>query len=100
MRKLFLVVLCSIAVLLAGYVGYRSYKVWKRSHLISLARQFLAKSDGRSALLCAQQVLRSDSHNSDATRLMAELSEAARSPSAILWRGRLVELNPRSVDDR
>ena len=100
MRKTFIIILCCIAVLLTGYVGYRSYKVWKCSHLMSLAHQFLAKADGRNALLCVQQVLRSDPHNLDATRVMAQLTEAARSPSALLWWSRVVELNPHSLDDR
>ena len=86
--------------MLTGYVGYRSYNVWKCSHLMSLAHQFLAKADGRNALLCVQRVLRSDPHNLDATRVMAQLTEAARSPSALLWRTRVVELNPHSLDDR
>jgi len=67
---------------------------------MSLAHQFLAKADGRNALLCVQRVLRSDPHNLDATRVMAQLTEAARSPSALLWRTRVVELNPHSLDDR
>jgi Flp pilus assembly protein TadD len=100
MRKTFTILLCCIAVLLAGYVGYRSYKVWKCSHLMGLARQFLVKGDGRNALLCVQQVLRSDSHNLDATRVMAQLNTAARSPSALLWWSRVVELKPDSLDDR
>jgi predicted Zn-dependent protease len=101
MRKIFIIIFCCIAVLLTGYVGYRSYKVWKCSHLMSLAHQFLAKADGRrSALLCVQQVLRSDPRNLDATRVMAQLTEAARSPSALLWWSRVVELNPHSLDDR
>jgi Flp pilus assembly protein TadD len=100
MRKTFIIILCCIAVLLTGYVGYRSYNVWKCSHLMSLAHQFLAKADGRNALLCVQRVFRSDPHNLDATRVMAQLTEAARSPSALLWRTRVVELNPHSLDDR
>ncbi len=100
MRKAFIIILCCIAVLLAGYVGYRSYTVWKCSHLMGLAHQFLAKSDERNALLCVQQVLRSDPHNLDATRVMAQLTVAARSPSAPLWWSRVVELNPNSLDDR
>jgi len=67
---------------------------------MSLAHQFLAKDDGRNALLCVQQVLRSDPHNLDATRVMAQLTEAARSPGAVLWWSRVVELNPHSLDDR
>jgi predicted Zn-dependent protease len=100
MRKTFIILLCSIAVLLAGYVGYRSYKVWKCNHLMGLAHQFLARADGRNALLCAQQVLRSDPRNLAAARMMGQLSEAARSPSALLWWTRVVELNPCSLDDR
>jgi hypothetical protein len=67
---------------------------------MSLAHQFLAKADGQNALLCAQQVLRSEPHNLDATRVMAQLTEAARSPTALLWWTRVVELNPHSLDDR
>ena len=100
MRKTFIIIFCCIAVLLAGYAGYRGYNVWKSSHLMGLAHQFLAKADGRNALLCVQQVLRSNPRNLDATRVMAQLTEAARSPSALLWRSRVVELNPHSLDDR
>jgi Flp pilus assembly protein TadD len=67
---------------------------------MGLAHQFLAKSDGRNALLCVQKVLRTDPHNLDATRVMAQLTEAARSPSALLWWGKVVELNPHSLNDR
>jgi len=100
MRKIFIIVLSCVAVLLAGYVGYRSYKVWKHNHLISLARDFIAQSDTRKALLCLQPVLRSNPQNVEASRLMAEVSESIRSPGALLWRSRVVELNPRSLDDR
>ena len=100
MRKTFIIIFCLIAVLLTGYVGYRSYNVWKCSHLMGLAHQFLNRADERNALLCVQQVLRSDPHNLDATRVMAQLTEAARSPTALLWWSRVVELNPHSLDDR
>jgi len=100
MRKIFIIILCCIAVLLAGYAGYRSYTIWKCSHLMGLARQFAAKNDERNAALCVQQVLRSDPRNVDATRLMAEFAQASRSPGALLWWSRVVELNPHSLDDR
>ena len=100
MRKTIIILLSCIAVLLAGYAGYRSYQVWKSRHMMSLAHQFMAKADGRNALLCVQQVLRKDPHNLDATRVMAQITEAARSPSALLWWSRVVDLNPRSLDDR
>ncbi|MGD1083635.1 MAG: hypothetical protein ABSA47_02665 [Verrucomicrobiota bacterium] len=67
---------------------------------MSLAHDFLAKSDARNAALSAQEVLRSDPNNLDATRMMAQFAEASRSPTALLWRGRVVELAPHSLDDR
>ena len=100
MRKTFIILLCCIAVLLAGYAGYRGYKVWKCSHLMGMAHQFLAKSDTRNALLCVQRVLQTDPRNVDATRVMAQLAEASRSPGALLWWSRVVEYNPHSLNDR
>jgi len=100
MRKLFIILMCCVAVLLAGYVGYLGYKVGKNKHLMSLAHEFLAKSDARNAALSVQEVLRSDRNNLDATRVMAQLAEASRSPAALMWRSRVVELAPHSLDDR
>jgi predicted Zn-dependent protease len=100
MRKLFIIVLCCIAVLLTGYAGYRGYKVGKNKHLVSLGHDFLAKADRRNAALSVQEVLRSDPKNVDATRMMAQLAESSRSPSTLLWRSRVVELAPHSLSDR
>lgn len=100
MRKTIIIISCCVGLLLAGYAGYRGYKVWNEKHLMGMARGFLTKSDARNALLCVQQVLRSDPANVEATRTMANLTEAAHSPSALLWRARVVELAPHSLDDR
>src|SRR5437899_8661246 len=100
MRKLFIVLLGCTVILLAGYTGYRGYRTWKQNRMMSLARQFLAKSDSRSALLYLQQVLHSNPQNIEACRLTALVNESVRSPAALLWRSRAVELNPTSTDDR
>jgi Flp pilus assembly protein TadD len=100
-RKVLLVVLVlGILALGGGYAGYRGYKFIRQAHLIKQAQHYLTKSDAKKALLCLQRVLRSNPRNVEACRLMAELSEAGRSPGALLWRSRVVELNPRSLDDR
>ena len=101
MRKVLLVVLVlGIFALGGGYAGYRGYLSLRQAHLIKQAQHYLAKSDARKALLCVQRVLRSNPRNVEACRLMAALLEAGRSSSALLWRSRVVELNPRSLDDR
>ncbi len=100
MRKVFLIVICCTAALLAGYAGYRSYKVWKQEHFVQLARDFLAKSDVRNAVLSLTKVLETNPQNLEAVRMMASVSESQRSPSTVLWHSRAVELDPHSVDDR
>jgi predicted Zn-dependent protease len=100
MRKTFIIVLSCVAVLLAAYASYRGYRVWNNNHLMSLGHEFLAKSDKRNAVLAVQKVLRSDPNNLDAIRVMAQITDASRSPSALLWRSRVVELDPHSLQDR
>ena len=100
-RNILLVVLTlGIVASGAGYLGYRAYRSARQAHLIKQAEQYLAKPDVKKALLCLQRVLQSNPRNVEACRLMAGLSEAGRSPGALVWRSRVVELNPRSLDDR
>ena len=99
--KILLIVLVLGLVLAGGgYFGYRSYLSAREAHLIKQAQHCLAKPDVKGALLCLQGVLKSNPRNVEACRLMAGLCEAERSPGAVVWRSRVVELNPRSLDDR
>ena len=100
MRKLLILFVCCTGILLLGYVGYRSYKIWRQRRMLTMAHQFLAKSDERNAMLSLSLVLRSNPNNLEACRMMADLTMSARSKNALLWRGRVVELNPGSLPDR
>jgi tetratricopeptide (TPR) repeat protein len=100
MKKLFTVFLCLAVVFAVGFAGYRGYKIWKQKHLITEARAFIAKGDGPNALLCLQQALKSNSRNVEACRLMADFTQLGRSPQAVFWRNRLVELEPHSLSNR
>ena len=100
MRKVLLIVLVLGILALGGYGGYRGYMSLRQAHLIKQAQHYLTKSDARRALLCLERVLRSNPRNVEASRMMAALMEAGRSPGALLWRSRVVEFNPRSLDDR
>ena len=100
-RKLLLtVVALSVLLLGGGYTAYRAYKSARQAHLITQARTFLAERDERKALLCLQRALRYNPKDVKACRLMAELMDRGRSPGALIWRSRVVELNPSSLDDR
>src|SRR5687768_6428938 len=99
-KILLFVVILGLLLSGGGYAGYRGYKSMRQAKLIKQAREHLAKPDPRKALLCLQRALRYNSRDTEACRLMAELTEAGRSPAALVWRSRVVELNPRSLDDR
>ena len=100
MRKISLVVLGCTLVLLVGYVGYMSYSNAKETRLMGMARQFVARSDARNAVLSLSEVLRMDPQNIEATRMMADLADSGQQANALLWRQRVVELAPRSSTDR
>lgn len=100
MRKTIIAIACCIALLLVGYAGYRGYQVWKQEHYLTMAKGYAAKADIRNEVLSLQQVLNLNPRSMEACRLMAGLSERMRSPSAVLWRQRILDMNPNSVDDR
>jgi hypothetical protein len=85
---------------LGGYGGYRWYKVLRQDRLINHARQCLAVSDYKNAALFLESALASNARDPNACRLMAELAQATRSPTELIWRSRAVEYNPGSLDDR
>lgn len=100
MRKSIVIIVSCIIVLLLGYTGYRGYKVWKQSHWLTMAKQYAAKADTRNESLSLQQVLSLNPQNTEACRMMADLADAVHSPGALVWRLRVVDLNPTSLTDR
>ena len=89
-----------VILILAGYGAYRGYISTRQARLVSQARQVLAKSNTKTALLCLRRALSYNPNYVDACRAMAELTEKLSSPAALLWRSRVVELNPKSAPDR
>ena len=67
---------------------------------MSMARAFLAKPDLRNATLCLRQVLSRNPRHLGAMRLMASLAAAEHSPTALVLRSRIVDINPHSLEDR
>jgi predicted Zn-dependent protease len=100
MKKLAIVILCLCVVFVGGFAGYRGYKIWKQKKLVKQAREFIAKGDAPNALLCLRQALQKNANNIEACRLMAAFAEMGRSPQAVHWRSRLVELEPNSITNR
>ncbi len=100
MRKILIAVLAICILIPVGYTARRGYRVWKQERAIRQAKEFLQKGDPNNAILCIKQCLALNPAHIEATRLMADFSEAARSPAAIQWRGRLVQMEPNSLTNR
>ncbi len=100
-RKILLVGFIGSLLLAGGAFGaYKVYKSTRQAKLIKQVKTHLANSNSRKALLILQRLLRYNKDDLEACRLMAQLSENSRSPAALLWRNRVVELQPDSMEDR
>jgi tetratricopeptide (TPR) repeat protein len=100
-KKFFILIgLAGILIVLGGFAGYRGYKIVRQHRLVNQARTYIAKSNYRKAFLVLQRAVKYNPRDVEACRLMADVAEASRSPSALIWRNRVVELNPRSTPDR
>jgi tetratricopeptide (TPR) repeat protein len=100
-KKVLLISILSCALAVGGgYGAYRAYTSVRQVRLVKKARDYIAKSKERNAVLCLQRALRYNPKDVEACRLMARLYEAARAPAALVLRSRIVEVNPHSLDDR
>jgi len=100
MRKIIIILSCCVGLLLLGYSGYRGYQIWKQSHGMAMAREYLAKGDAKNTILSLQSVLHANPRNIDASRMIAGLTESVRDQRALVWRQRVLELDPSSITDR
>jgi tetratricopeptide (TPR) repeat protein len=100
MKKFVMAVSCLLVVGVGFYFGRPHYREWKERRFMREAHEFLAKGDYRNATLCARQALDLKATDLAATRIMADVSEKLRSPAALTWRQRILELEPNNADNR
>ncbi len=86
-----LVLACGAAGLWWGRPAYRQYK---ERRFLKLADQYLAAGDLRNGLLSLRQAQASNPRNVETARRLAELLAEMRSPLALGWWRRVVELAP------
>jgi tetratricopeptide (TPR) repeat protein len=100
MRKIIIILSCCVGLLLLGYSAYRGYQIWKQNHGMAMAREYFAKGDAKNTILSLQSVLHANPRNVDACRMIAGLTEAVRDQRSLIWRQRVLELDPNSITDR
>src|SRR5512133_3453735 len=96
LTRILIISFVGLAVIVGGgYGAYRGYRSMRETRLLKQARAYIDKSEPKKAVLCLQGVLRRNSKSVEANRMMAELLERGnQAPAALLYRSRVVELNP------
>jgi len=76
------------------FYGRPAYKRHRETQAVEQAKSSLARGDYRGASLSARQALRLNPNSVEACGIVAGLAERARSPYALDWRRRIVDLAP------
>lgn len=100
MKKLVIIGVC---LLLAGagfYFGRPAYRDWKLRRFLAQASDYFNKGDYSNAALSARQALNLNPGAAAAARIMARVTEKVRSPIALTWRQRVVDLEPAVASNR
>jgi predicted Zn-dependent protease len=79
--------------------AYRFYGIVESRHLARRAAAFLGGGDLRQAALSAQRALQLNPKSVAAIRVIAQVGEFSADRTALDWRRKAQELEPRSVDD-
>lgn len=95
--RLGLIVAALIAVGGMGLLGYRFYKSEQQRRVLANARSALAKGPSAAAALWVAEALKGNPNGAEENRLMADLADAAKSPSVLQWRIRVVRLDPSNL---
>lgn len=91
---------CALAILIAlCWGGFRFYRHWQEGHLVGLAAASMSSGDLKNASLSARRALQLNPSNTEAMRIAAQISEKTGDRTALDWRRKIMESNPRSLDD-
>jgi tetratricopeptide (TPR) repeat protein len=87
-----------IVAVVLGALGYWQgrplYRKHKERNFLAMARLFMGKGEDMKAVICARNVLFYNPTSSAACEILSELADRSKSPQAVVWRSRVVELSP------
>jgi Flp pilus assembly protein TadD len=95
--RLGLIATALIAVGGMGLLGYRFYKAEQQRRALANGRNELAKGPSAAAAFWVAKTLKENPNGIAENRLMADLADAAKSPSVLQWRIRIVHLDPANL---
>ncbi len=100
MKKLLLAALVVLGIGLSLWLAHPAYRSWKQKRFLTQAQAAFLKNDFTNAAFSARKTLDLNGGNADACRLLAQIAEKMKSPQAIAWRARVVELAPNQATNR
>jgi tetratricopeptide (TPR) repeat protein len=99
-RKALIFALALAAVAAVGWFGRKAYRAATERRLIANAQRYFEQKDLRHASLCLRRALQIKPMSVQASRMMADMLEAARVPAALGWRIRAAQLKPAEMEYR
>jgi Flp pilus assembly protein TadD len=97
LRRLGLIAAALAAIGGLGLLGYEFYLAAYQRRVLANARAALAKGPNASAAFWVADALKGNPNGVEENRLMADLADAAKSPSVLQWRMRVVHLDPANL---
>ncbi|TCO92269.1 Flp pilus assembly protein TadD [Chthoniobacter flavus] len=93
-RNLLITAAALILIAAASYGGWRAYRKWVPPHLAKRARALMQKGDVINASITIRQAFSINPGDLATNRLAAEVCEEKGASEAVVWRRRLVDLQP------
>ena len=100
-KKRWLIGSLIVIIFLGALAGFGKYYYPKLNaeRLLSKARAFHGKKDYHSAAITAQRVLQIDQENVAAVRMLLQITDEMQSPTVLIWKHRLAEIEPGVVEN-
>ncbi|MEO5721896.1 MAG: hypothetical protein ABIR71_10555 [Chthoniobacterales bacterium] len=89
-----------VVFVLVIWAGSRFYYSWQERHVLRRAAAYLSGGDTRAAGLSARRAYQLNQNSVPAARMLGEIAETAGERTALEWRRKAVQLNPKSMEDQ
>lgn len=98
MKKIVIAILIALAIGAGIWSARPLYREWKQKKFLTQAQIAWTKGDAKTATFNARKILEINPSNLEACLLMARITEKLKSPQAVAWRARVVELQPTATN--
>lgn len=98
--KIFIAIAAIVVLTLLYFGGTSAFKIWRQGRTVKRAQEFLEKKDYTQATMSATWALQLNPTDVEATRVLAEAAREQGQKQELVWRGKLVDLQPQVLEHR